>query len=79
MLFELMFSDIFDITCSLDPFEALNLVKNNPFKIVISDYMMPKMDGIEFLNILKNEFPNIKRVMLTANTDHEFEMEAKEM
>jgi DNA-binding NtrC family response regulator len=77
MLFECMFSEEFDITCSLDPIVALSLIRNNTYKVVISDYMMPKMNGIEFLEILKQDFPEITRIMLTGNADYELEKEAK--
>ena len=77
MLFECMFSEEFDITCSLDPIEALSLIRNNTYEVVISDYMMPKMNGIEFLEILKQDFPEITRIMLTGNADYELEKEAK--
>ena len=78
MLFDTIFSGKFDIVCLLNPMEALNFVKNNPVKIVISDYLMPKMNGIQFLEILKNEFSDITRIMLTSNNTCELELEAME-
>jgi len=77
LLFELMFSEKYNIMYSSNPIIALDLVKNNPVKVVISDYNMPEMNGLELLEILKKDFPAITRIMLTANTDYELEMEAK--
>jgi len=38
---------------------------------------MPKMNGIEFLEILKNDYPEIIRIMLTSHNDYELEMEVR--
>jgi len=77
LLFKYMFEEKYNITCEPDPLKALYLLKNNKFDIVISDYEMPKMDGIELLEILKNNYPEIIRVMLTSHTEYDLELEAK--
>jgi len=77
MLFELMFAGKFNVVSETNPLIALELIKNNRFEIVISDYMMPEMNGIEFLEIVKNEYPEIIRIMLTSNIDYELEIEVK--
>ncbi len=35
--------------------KALEMLENNPFDIVVSDYQMPVMDGLEFLDTLRRE------------------------
>ncbi|MDC8760088.1 response regulator [Janthinobacterium fluminis] len=39
------------------------------FDLVISDQRMPKMRGVEFLNIMKDVAPTTVRMMLTASTE----------
>src|SRR4030042_1065067 len=45
------------------------IINNGPFAVVISDMRMPEADGIKFLSILKDKFPDTVRIMLTGNAD----------
>jgi response regulator RpfG family c-di-GMP phosphodiesterase len=40
-----------------------------PFAVVISDMMMPNMNGIEFLSRIRKISPNTVRIMLTGNAN----------
>ena len=48
--------------------EAIEALKNNP-DIVILDYMMPEMDGVQTLREIRKISNKIPVVMFTANTD----------
>lgn len=50
--------------------KGLNKAKNNVVDIIISDVMMPKMDGIEFCNAIKSDIvsSHIPVILLTART-----------
>jgi len=39
--------------------------------LVISDYLMPEMDGISFLAQVKKKFPLVPRILLTGYADKE--------
>lgn len=45
--------------------EALKKIKNNLPDIVITDISMPEMNGLEFIKILKSDFPKIKILVLS--------------
>lgn len=51
--------------------EAIELLKNQEFDIVLMDHMMPEMDGIEAVKIIRNMkgdyYKNIPIIALTAN------------
>lgn len=45
------------------------LEKNGPFAVIVSDYFMPGMDGIELLSRARQTAPDCVRLMLTGHTD----------
>jgi DNA-binding NtrC family response regulator len=55
----------------LSPAEALEFVKNNDVDLVISDYLMPEMDGLSFLDEVKKIKPEVPRIILTGYADKE--------
>ncbi len=51
--------------------EALDFIKTNDIDLVISDYLMPEMDGITFLAKVRELKPEIPRIILTGYADKE--------
>ncbi|MDO8310341.1 MAG: response regulator, partial [Sideroxyarcus sp.] len=49
--------------------EALELLRKEPFHLMISDYMMPGISGAELLKQVKALKPEIIRIMLTGHAD----------
>ena len=58
------------IECN-SPEDALAQAEKETFDLVISDYMMPSMDGISFLARLKAMQPQAIRILLTGYADKE--------
>jgi DNA-binding NtrC family response regulator len=46
--------------------EALGLMRQNNYDLVISDLMMPEMDGRQLLHEIKSQYPGVEVIMLTA-------------
>ncbi|PKP39278.1 MAG: response regulator [Bacteroidetes bacterium HGW-Bacteroidetes-15] len=66
-IFELSFKNRFIIYTALSGFEGMGILKSNPeISVVVSDMRMPKMDGLEFIALAKQEFPNIIFFILTG-------------
>ena len=46
--------------------EALEQVRSGGIDLVMLDYMMPEMDGLETCQRLRTEYPGLPVIMLTA-------------
>lgn len=42
-----------------DPVEALAFIRDNPVRLVVSDYRMPQMNGLELLDRIEADVPFI--------------------
>jgi DNA-binding NtrC family response regulator len=49
--------------------DALRVVDEQPIQLVISDYHMPDMTGIELFMLLRERHPEICRIMVTGQAD----------
>ncbi len=49
--------------------EGLELLEKNDVHLVISDQRMPGMSGTEFLEIVKDQYPDVLRIILTGYSD----------
>jgi len=56
----------YSVTVCKDGMEALELLKKEPYTILISDIRMPKMDGITLVKEVKKLYPQIGVIMMTA-------------
>jgi len=62
--------EVFDVDSisASDGVEALDLVNDNEFGMVISDLRMPKMNGTELLLAVKEKFPKMPVVLISGYT-----------
>jgi DNA-binding response OmpR family regulator len=60
--------DGMEVDCAYDGEEALALAKANSYDMILLDIMLPKMDGFEVCQAIR-EFSNMPIVMLTAKGD----------
>lgn len=58
--------------------EGLQIAQNHPVDLILSDVMMPEMDGLTFCEAIKSNFTtsHIPLILLTAKTMDEHRMEA---
>jgi len=55
----------------LSPHGAIEYIENHDVDMVISDYLMPDMDGISFLAKVREIKPQVPRIILTGYADKE--------
>jgi serine phosphatase RsbU (regulator of sigma subunit) len=60
-----------EVVTHSDPVAALSEAQGRPVEIVISDFLMPHMNGVEFLTQLKKIQPEATRILLTGFADKE--------
>lgn len=65
------FRDKYSILTAEDGLEALAKLKENEVTLIVSDWMMPRMDGVEFCKAVRanQAISHIPFILLTAKTD----------
>lgn len=59
--------DRFDCTLAYDAHAALEALKSDgPFAVVVTDFVMPGMNGVELLHAVRADWPDTVGVMVTA-------------
>jgi len=66
ILNEYLLSQGYDVVCCADGYEALSQLDNLKVDLVISDLVMPGMDGIQLMLLVKERFPTLPFIFFTA-------------
>lgn len=66
----------FRVASALSGEEGIEILKKSPAKLVISDQVMPKMNGTEFLTKVKEKYPDVITMILSAYSEKEYIMDA---
>jgi DNA-binding NtrC family response regulator len=66
----------YNVDIALSGEEALNKAKGNGFDVVIADWKMPEIDGIEVARRIKKEKPNVAVIMITGYPSVESSIQA---
>ena len=67
----LMLEGFTDVVLYNSPKEAVEYLKHNSRDVIISDFRMPEMNGLEFLSEAKKLYPNASMILLTGYADKE--------
>src|SRR5262249_44208459 len=59
-----------------DPIEAAAFMEANEVAVAVSDYLMPHINGIQFLGRVKERQPEASRVLLTGHADKQSAIQA---
>ena len=54
------------VTTTNNPLEALQLLDENPYDLLITDLRMPAMGGIEVVREVRNKYPDMPAIVITA-------------
>lgn len=62
-------ADGYRILTATSATQALEVLRANPVNVVVSDQRMPGISGTEFLALVKDQFPNALRILLSGYSD----------
>ena len=64
------------VSTTNNPLEAIHLLEENPFDLVITDLRMPAMGGIELIREVRGQYPDLPVIVITAYGSSESAEEA---
>lgn len=76
IVFQATFEEYFNVVTAGGGQEALDLLEQRPFPVVISDQRMPRMTGAELFEAMRDKYPHTKRIMLTGYADSKAMLDA---
>ncbi len=71
--------DEYEVETTVNGFSALAYLRDRPFDLVITDYRMDDMDGMELMNTIRADWPETRVILITAYGSDELAKEAKEL
>lgn len=77
-LVKLLTMEGYSVLSASDGNEALGLIKENKFQLVITDLKMPGMSGMELIHEIQKLSPDTKVVVITAHGEWNTYLEAME-
>ena len=63
-------SDVYTVVTACDGLEALDYIHKGGIDLIVADIMMPRMDGYELLQTIRNEGYSTPFLLLTAKEEH---------
>ncbi|MDO9308950.1 MAG: diguanylate cyclase [Deltaproteobacteria bacterium] len=75
-LFRDMFSDLlksegYQVDCASCGSEALKMLTSNQYDLVVTDLVMPDINGLEILSHVRESYPTVDVIMVTGNANLE--------
>ncbi len=65
-----------EVETAHDGIEALELIKNGDFDCMVTDMLMPRMDGVELLSKARTNKPEMIRIVLSGQADNSIAFKA---
>ena len=72
-------SEGYSVVSASDGDEAISVLQQKSFDLVLLDIKMPRVDGFEELRFLKERYPKTKVIMLTGFADLKNAIESKKL
>jgi len=66
MLVEVLTAEGYKVDSAANGVEAGELIISNDYELVATDFFMPNMNGLEFIKIYQDSFPDIKFILFSG-------------
>src|SRR5665647_1598113 len=66
MLCEFLSANDYTVEACIDSKKALTALKNNGYQVLITDLMMPKVDGLQLINFIQKEYLDTLGIVMTG-------------
>lgn len=66
----------YEVKLAQNGVQALNMLAHHHVDLILSDLMMPEMDGLELLTQVKKQFPDLPFILLTARAEEQDKLQA---
>ena len=66
----------YDVKTATNGEEAFDIIRRTPYPVVFTDIKMPKMNGIELIEKIKNTYPMIRVIIGTGYVDFKYGLTA---
>src|SRR5688572_29288547 len=76
LVFKSLFRRFYNVFVANSAEEGIAILRESDIHLIITDQKMPVKSGIEFLEDVQIEFPDIIRMVLTGYTDFQILIEA---
>ena len=70
-VFEAAYHDRYDVCTATSAREALQVLRERPIHVIVTDQRMPQMTGVQFLEAVAPSYPDVMKIILTGFTDVE--------
>ena len=67
--FKAAFRRDFEVHTCGEPHQAVRMLDDHEFHVVLSDQRMPRISGVEFFELIMPDHPDISRVLVTGYAD----------
>jgi two-component system, response regulator YesN len=69
----------FQVELAADAAAAADVMDRVPIDIVLTDILMPGMDGLEFMRVTRRKYPNVKWVVISAHSEFAYAQKAVQL
>ncbi len=76
VVFRAAFGEEFDVLCASSGSEALEILAKRPIAVLLADHKMPGITGVELCERVAREFPDVRRLIVTAYSDQKTAIDA---